>query len=296
MRLSYFLRTGLCLGLLLWLSGAGLQVWAAAPLVFDPPPVDLDHESSRETDARGDDSPAPDSADTPQYQPITPDADDESPAPQPQRPRPDMNTQESARPDAAGAGAEKVIRLFGMVEFRAPLKNVPKWERVYRLEKSTPSFGDKIRERMPKDVADRWLILKADLEGKPLMDQAKAVNKFFNQWPYKTDRMNWGVEDYWETPAEFARKSGDCEDYAITKYYAMRDLGVPADTLRIVALRDSIRGIGHAVLVVFMNNDAYVLDNLSNLILSHSKLTHYMPAYSVNEEYRWAHVKPLRKK
>ncbi len=200
-------------------------------------------------------------------------------------------TQAAAKPSEV-----KTIRLFGMVEFRSPLKNVPKWERVYNLEKSTPTFGDKVRDRMSKDVADRWLALKAKLDGKPLEEQLRGVNNFFNQWPYKSDMQVWKVEDYWATPAEFLRKSGDCEDYAIVKYYALRDLGVPANQLRIVALRDSIRGIGHAVLVVFMKDNAYVLDNLSNLILPHTKLTHYQPVFSVNEEFRWAHVKPLKQK
>ena len=201
------------------------------------------------------------------------------------------STQAAAKPSEV-----KAIRLFGMVEFRSPLKNVPKWERVYNLEKSTPTFGGKARERMTKDVADRWLALRSKLYDKPLEEQLRGVNNFFNQWPYKSDMQVWKVEDYWATPAEFLRKSGDCEDYAIVKYYALRDLGVPASQLRIVALRDSIRGIGHAVLVVFMKDNAYVLDNLSNLILPHTKLTHYQPVFSVNEEFRWAHVKPLRQR
>ena len=201
------------------------------------------------------------------------------------------STQATAKPSEV-----KTIRLFGMVEFRSPLKNVPKWERVYNSEKSTPTFGDKVRDRMSKDVADRWLGLREKLNGKPLEEQLRGVNNFFNQWPYKSDMQVWKVEDYWATPAEFLRKSGDCEDYAIVKYYALRDLGVPASQLRVVALRDSIRGIGHAVLVVFMKDNAYVLDNLSNLILPHTKLTHYQPVFSVNEEFRWAHVKPLKQK
>jgi predicted transglutaminase-like cysteine proteinase len=85
-------------------------------------------------------------------------------------------------------------------------------------------------------------------------------------------------------------KSGDCEDYAITKYYALRDLGIPASDMRIAVVEDTIRSLGHAVLVVFGDGTAFVLDNVSNVIMEHSRLTHYRPQYSVNEEFRWAHV------
>lgn len=49
--------------------------------------------------------------------------------------------------------------------------------------------------------------------------------------------------------------------------------------------------MAHAVLVVYMNNDAYVLDSLSNAVLSHTRFSHYSPQYSVNEFGRWAHLK-----
>ena len=188
----------------------------------------------------------------------------------------------------------KPIHLFGHVEFRGPLKNIPKWERVLKAEQKGPSFGGGDSTGMPEEVRKRWLPMREKLMGQPLMEQLKAVNNFFNQWPYKTDIANWGLEDYWATPKEFFKKSGDCEDYAIAKYYALRDLGVPAHKMRIVAVMETIRGIGHAVLVVFVDDKAYVLDSLSNLLLQHSRLTNYEPKFSVNEEFRWVHVKPVQ--
>ncbi len=91
------------------------------------------------------------------------------------------------------------------------------------------------------------------------------------------------------------KNSGDCEDYAIIKFYALMKLGVDPDTMRIVALKDSIRNLAHAILVVYMNNDAYVLDNLTDMVLPHTRYMHYLPQYSVNEVYRWAHVRPKKK-
>lgn len=185
--------------------------------------------------------------------------------------------------------AEEPLRLFNTVEFRGALKNLPKWQRVLDEEAKSPTFKSEVA------VKAKWEDLKAKAAGKPRKEMLKLINDFFNRMPYRTDMEVWGVEDYWDTPREFIQKSGDCEDYAITKYYALRELGVPASEMRIVILMDTIRNLAHAVLVVFGDGTAYVLDNVSNVILTHDKLGHYKPQYSVNEEYRWAHV-PIKDK
>ena len=200
-----------------------------------------------------------------------------------------------APPPAASGGAAKPIRLFGTVEFRSPIKNLPKWERVRGSEAKKPSFIEGGMDVKNADVSTRWKALREQLIGKPLMEQMKGVNKFFNQWPYRTDLVVWGLEDYWAVPREFVQKSGDCEDYAIAKYYALRNLGVSHSLLRVAAVKDSIRGLGHAILVVFVDGEAYILDNLTNLVLPHSRLKHYKPQYSVNEEFLWRHIQPSNK-
>lgn len=264
-------------GALLWSPG---QVGAAAkgkakygtPLKFDKPPVDTGSPSA--------DLPAP------RVQRSSPPERQAAPA--------KKSSAASASPSSGGASTSTggAIRLFGTVEFRSPIKNLPKWERVLKAERSSPSFRGGGLEANNQKVAQRWAAAQKKLSGASLMEQVKEVNKFFNVWPYKTDIEVWGVEDYWATPKEFVKKSGDCEDYAISKYYALRTLGVPAKSMRVVAVKDTIRNLGHAVLVVYAQNEAYILDNLSNMVLSHKKLPHYSPQYSVNEEFLWRHVKP----
>lgn len=179
------------------------------------------------------------------------------------------------------------IRLFNTIEFRGPLKNLPKWDRVLNVDRKTPGL---IPERALGGRNALWGDLRAEWRGLSIMDKLRNVNSLFNQWPYRLDSEVWGVVDYWAAPIEFLRKSGDCEDYAITKYFALKQLGVPAADMRIVILLDSIRRLGHAILVVYTGGDAYVLDNLSNVVLSHQRYGHYVPQYSINEEYRWAHI------
>ena len=193
------------------------------------------------------------------------------------------------------AHAADPIKLFGTVEFRGELKNMPKWERVVKAEAATPTFDQDLSAFMGAAQAKQWAELAARVANGTPLEKARAVNVFFNRWPYKIDMDVYKIEDYWATPAEFMKRSGDCEDYAITKFYALLKLGVDPDILRVVALRDTIRNLGHAVLVVYSEGDAYVLDNLTDMVMTHTRYKQYAPQYSVNRIYRWAHVAPKQK-
>ncbi|MEZ5862431.1 MAG: transglutaminase-like cysteine peptidase, partial [Geminicoccaceae bacterium] len=83
-------------------------------------------------------------------------------------------------------------------------------------------------------------------------------------------------------------------DYAITKYVSLRQLGVPAGRLRLVVVQDELRQLAHAVLAVYLDDTAVILDNLTNAVLPHERVAHYAPYYSVNETARWAHVESSR--
>lgn len=212
---------------------------------------------------------------------------------QPGQPGQSVQTAEAAQaaePRQGASSASRGIRLFNTIEFRGPLKNLPKWDRVLNVDRKTPGL---IPERALGGRNALWGDLKTEWRGLSTMDKLRNVNSLFNQWPYRLDSEVWGVVDYWAAPIEFLRKSGDCEDYAITKYFALKQLGVPTSDMRIVILLDSIRRLAHAILVVYTGGDAYVLDNLSNVVLSHQRYGHYVPQYSINEEYRWAHI-PIR--
>lgn len=185
--------------------------------------------------------------------------------------------------------ASKGPYLFGTLEFKGPIKKLPKWSNVLvKMKMWKGYFNSPNMAGLPSKSG--WLKLKADAQNMDDMGKLKAVNKFFNQWPYRLDAGNYGKSDYWATPPEFLKKSGDCEDYSIAKFYALQELGFSGDQLRVVALKDRIRNIGHAVLAVYMKGEIYILDNQTVMVLPHSKYKHYVPQYSVNEKYRWMHV------
>jgi predicted transglutaminase-like cysteine proteinase len=198
----------------------------------------------------------------------------------------------AAPPDAAGgASARRAGRLFGTVEFRSKLKGIPKWERVLRAYNNKPGIDGAFGPTRQRE-AQAWQKLKANMAKAGDLEKARAVNAFFNQWPYRLDSNVYGVSDYWATPDEFIKNSGDCEDYAITKLYALKQLGISPDNLRVVALRDNIRNLDHAVLAVYIGNTIYILDNVTKLVLTHDQFQHYFPYFSVNTVYKWAHIQP----
>lgn len=178
-------------------------------------------------------------------------------------------------------------KLFGTVEFQRPLSSLPGWLDVLTRNRANPVFVDS--KYFNKQTS--WADLKASLAGKSQPEQLRAVNSFWNKWKYIEDQANWGKADYWAIPAEFIPRSGDCEDYAISKYFTLKELGFNPEKMRLVVLKDTVRNLAHAVLAVYLNDDVYILDNLSNVVLSHRQLTNYLPQYSINEYGRWAHIR-----
>ena len=87
--------------------------------------------------------------------------------------------------------------------------------------------------------AKEWNAFIDSVRTLPREEQVRAVNREMNDKPYVTDPVNWHMADYWATPLQFLRKDGDCEDYAISKYMALKALGFCVDEMRIVVLQDT---------------------------------------------------------
>ncbi len=127
-------------------------------------------------------------------------------------------------------------------------------------------------------------------------DKAQAVNEFFNrQVMFQEDIRTWGVEDYWTTPIELLEKGrGDCEDYAIAKYFTLVALGVSQSQLRLVYVQASIAGAqqAHLVLAFYPNsaNDPIILDNLVTSIQPATQRADLTPIFSFNAQGLWQGV------
>jgi predicted transglutaminase-like cysteine proteinase len=146
-------------------------------------------------------------------------------------------------------------------------------------------------ETCPSSTCDkaRWQRFIDGLRGAGAAAQLDAVNAEMNRHPYIEDPVNWGLPDYWETAFEFLRRDGDCEDYAISKYLALRALGVDLGAMRIVVLQDLNLDLGHAVLAVYLDGRIMILDNQIKRVVGADSIRHYKPIYSINESGWWLH-------
>lgn len=150
------------------------------------------------------------------------------------------------------------------------------------------AYGAEARERV--EAWSRLLARAADL---PERRQLETVNDFFNRVPYLSDSQIWGREDYWATPVEMlAQDAADCEDYAIAKYYTLRQLGVAEDKLRIAYVKALNLDQAHMVLTYYPTPDAVplVLDNLQGRIERATERTDLKPVYSFNGDGLWLAV------
>jgi predicted transglutaminase-like cysteine proteinase len=84
-----------------------------------------------------------------------------------------------------------------------------------------------------------------------------------------SDETQWGVADRWSPPFETLQTHrGDCEDYAIVKYAALREVGFSPDDLKIVVLHNVMPNEDHAVLAARVDGEWLILDNRT-LVLVH---------------------------
>jgi predicted transglutaminase-like cysteine proteinase len=138
---------------------------------------------------------------------------------------------------------------------------------------------------------DAWQQLLATQKQINEPEQLNVVNQFFNkQLRYQEDIDLWHQVDYWETPIEALWKgAGDCEDFAIAKYFSLRHLGVSSDKLRITYVKSVSLNRAHMVLTYYSSPEAVplVLDSLIEAIKPASQRTDLLPVYAFNAEGVW---------
>jgi hypothetical protein len=100
---------------------------------------------------------------------------------------------------------------------------------------------------------------------------------------YVSDERNYGAGDYWATPRQLLSRGGDCEDYAIAKYLALRELGIATGDMRIVVLTDQENNVQHAILTVEDGDRILALDNQIARVTDTRRIHYYRPLYAINE-------------
>jgi len=128
------------------------------------------------------------------------------------------------------------------------------------------------------------------------LDKLKSMNVFFNrQVQFESDSENWGMVDYWTSPMELLNRGiGDCEDYAIAKYFSLIAMGVSPAKMRMVYVRAQVGGSvqAHMVLAYYPEPAAepLILDNLITDMRPASRRPDLAPVFSFNAEGLWQGV------
>lgn len=130
----------------------------------------------------------------------------------------------------------------------------------------------------------------------------EQTNLFYNRKiRYTSDQRLYQLPDYWASPIEtFARGRGDCEDYAIAKYFTLLAGGMQPSKLRMVYVKADLpatatrpaESVGHMVLAYYAQPEAepVILDNLTDEIRLASQRPDLTPVFSFNTEGLWQGV------
>ena len=178
-------------------------------------------------------------------------------------------------------------KLLGTTEKKdRNLKAFTKWNTMFTR------FDNQMKQQANAQIIKDFQNRVNGLQGRSMKGMVQGVNRLVNETKYVGDKRNWGQSDYWATPVEFLKRGGDCEDFAIAKYTALRSLGFPEERLRVAIVQDTVKNIPHAVLVAYTDEGAFILDNQIKSLVDAESRGRYKPIFSINRQAWWLHKAP----
>ncbi len=190
-------------------------------------------------------------------------------------------------------GMSELIRKsgepFGL--FVSPLYEggvLEKWLKVERKlddERVQLALCDGDRERCASPAALRFLAIVDEARTRDGRARLGEINRAINlAIRPMSDQAQYGEVDLWSTPlVTFAHGAGDCEDYAIAKFVALRLAGIPSDDLRLVIMRDTVHGEDHAVAAARLDGHWLTLDNRRMAMVEDADLRNYRPLFMIDQ-------------
>jgi len=154
---------------------------------------------------------------------------------------------------------------------------------------------DEERVQLARCEGDReGCVSPAALRFLAIVDNAKAregrarlgeINRAINLAIHPmSDLAQYGQIDVWSSPlVTFTSGAGDCEDYAIAKFVALRQAGISPEDLRIVIMRDTIRGEDHAIAAVRLDGHWLTLDNRRMAMVEDAYVRNYRPLFVIDQ-------------
>ena len=158
----------------------------------------------------------------------------------------------------------------------------------YSADFADDSLIQKVEKKYNKFAKNRFVTLNKllkKLETSDTKTKLEKINDFFNGVKYGDDKDIYGIADYWASPYEFlAKDKGDCEDYVIAKYFALKHLGIPTSKMFLSYVKVKGATDTHMVLSYFEspNSEPLILDSLRKIIFPASKRDDLTPIYNFN--------------
>ncbi len=178
---------------------------------------------------------------------------------------------------------------FGLYAFRAPEGML--WTKWRGLEADLGNEMKRIEAcranaKNCSAEAKRFVLIAQEAKSRSGRARLEVANRLMNgAIRYVSDTQQHGTPDRWSAPlAALAAEQGDCEDFAIAKYAALREAGVREEDMRLVLVRDTRIKIDHAVLAVRHDGEWLVLDNRRAFVTDTMELDHYMPLFALDRE------------
>jgi predicted transglutaminase-like cysteine proteinase len=183
----------------------------------------------------------------------------------------------------------KSAEPFGLFATRLSGGNLSeKWKGVERkLEDDMVQLAlcDGDRERCVSPAALQFLAIVDTARAREGRARFGEINRAINLAIRATsDMAQYGQIDVWSSPLDtFSSGAGDCEDYAIAKFVALRMAGISTEDIRIVVLRDLMRGEDHAVVSARLDGHWLTLDNRRMAMIEDIDIRNHRPLFVIDD-------------
>jgi predicted transglutaminase-like cysteine proteinase len=164
-----------------------------------------------------------------------------------------------------------------------------KWQGVERKladERVQIALCDGDRANCASDAALKFLAVVDSGRAREGRARLGEINRAINlSIRPMSDLAQYGQIDFWASPLiTFYRGAGDCEDYAIAKYMALREAGIAGQDLRIVIMHDRLSGDDHAVTAARLDGHWLMLDNRRMAMVEDIHERNYRPLFVIDDQ------------
>ncbi len=190
----------------------------------------------------------------------------------------------------------QAAQLFGMETEPVAVGELPeKWHHVEAAMAQDFAVVAQCHANGPCPVAAQRLIdISAKGAGRSSRARVGLINRAADlAISPASDEMQWGVADHWSDPFEtLLSNRGDCEDYAILKYAALLEAGIPRDDVKIIILKNLFPNETHAAVATRVDGQWLILDNRTLTLVRDTDVRRAIPEFVLDHEgvkrFNWA--------